>query len=92
MKKGEMQSYFNKTSNRWMFYFNIIGAKGDKCYRMRVYQKTKFDMIQEGMTFKFHNALNKGNDELWVTSRSIIAYAAVVETDNNLAVPSLPED
>lgn len=75
-----------------MHFFNVIGGNGTETYKIRIYQKARFDMIKEGMSFKFQNALKKTGNELWVTSRSIIAYAASVETSEDIQVPNLPEN
>ncbi|XP_019926604.3 uncharacterized protein [Magallana gigas] len=91
-KSKELQSYCNKTSNRTMHFFNVIGGNGTETYKIRIYQKARFDMIKEGMSFKFQNALKKTGNELWVTSKSIIAYAASVETSEDIQVPNLPEN
>lgn len=75
-----------------MHFFNVIGGNGTETYKIRIYQKARFDMIKEGMSFKFQNALKKTENELWITSRSIIAYAASVETSEDIQVPNLPEN
>ncbi|XP_061170865.1 uncharacterized protein LOC133180335 [Saccostrea echinata] len=91
-KSKELQSYFNKSSNKTMHFFNIIGGKGTEVYKIRIYQKARFDMIKEGMTFKFQNALKKTSTDLWITSKSVIAYAASVETSQEVDIPTLPEN
>uniref|UniRef100_A0A8W8NJL3 Uncharacterized protein n=1 Tax=Magallana gigas TaxID=29159 RepID=A0A8W8NJL3_MAGGI len=75
-----------------MHFFNVIGGNGTETYKIRIYQKARFDMIKERMSFKFQNALKKTGNELWITSRSIIAYAASVETIEEIEVPNLPEN
>lgn len=70
-----------------MHFFNVIGGNGTETYKIRIYQKARFDMIKE-----VQNALKKTGNELWITSRSIIAYAASVETSEDIQVPNLPEN
>ena len=74
MKKSpEIISYQNSGQN--MTYFNIIAADKQEVLQIRCYQRYKFDMIKEGMTFKFSNMIKK-KDCCWIISSSTIGYSA----------------
>lgn len=74
-----------------MHFFNIISGNDTEAYKIRIYQKARFDIIKKGMNLKFQYALKKTGNELWISS-SIIAYAASVETSEDIEVSYLPEN
>ncbi|XP_033731737.1 uncharacterized protein LOC117342277 [Pecten maximus] len=79
-RSDKILSYVNKTNQREMKYFNVVAAEGEVAYRIRVYQVNKLNMLQTGLSFKFHNMVAKGDKEYWITSNSTLAYSATVET------------
>lgn len=76
----EIQAYKNSKTDKMMKYFNLMCAENMKTYHVRVYLTGKYEMFKEGMTYKFKNAVAKGENELWVTK------------DTTLQIPPLPED
>ncbi|XP_062599934.1 uncharacterized protein LOC134261520 [Saccostrea cucullata] len=93
-KSKELQSYVNKTQNKEMVFFNVIGLQGRTYHHLRIYQRGKFHTIKEGMSFKFTNIVQKDKDLFWATSGSLIAYTSAVEVDPEIekCVPPLPEE
>lgn len=57
----EIQAYKNSKTDKMMKYFNLVCAENMKTYH------GKYEMFKEGMTYKFKNAVAKGENELWVT-------------------------
>lgn len=82
----EIQAYKNSKTDKMMKYFNLVCAENMKTYHVRVYLTGKYEMFKEGMTYKFKNAVVKGENELWVTKDTTIAYAVPV------TVHPTPED
>lgn len=91
-KSKSMKSYKNRTTGKEITYFNIVGGRGDMIYHGRVYLRSKFDWIKEGMSVKFKNVVSKDKDAFWVTSSSTVSYCAVVETSVDPTTVILPED
>lgn len=71
----EIQAYKNSKTDKMMKYFNLVCAENMKTYHVRVYLTGKYEMFKEGMTYKFKNSVAKGENELWVTKDTTIAYA-----------------
>lgn len=93
MKKSKtLQTYQNKQTNKEMTYFNLIGTEGSKSYHLRCYLKAKFNFVQEGRSYKFQNILQKSDNEFWVIGQSTVAFSSIVETDDTVNIPLLPED
>ncbi|XP_065941722.1 uncharacterized protein [Magallana gigas] len=88
----EIQAYKNSKTDKMMKYFNLVCAENMKTYHVRVYLTGKYEMFKEGMTYKFKNAVAKGENELWVTKDTTIAYAVPVTVHPSLQIPPLPED
>lgn len=86
----EIQAYKNSKTDKMMKYFNLVCAENMKTYHVRVYLTGKYEMFKEGMTYKFKNAVAKGENELWVTNDT--AYAVPVTVHPTLQIPPLPED
>lgn len=63
----EIQAYKNSKTDKMMKYFNLVCAENMKTYHVRVYLTGKYEMFKESMTYKFKNAVAKGENELWVT-------------------------
>lgn len=82
----EIQAYKNSKTDKMMKYFNLVFAENMKTYH------GKYEMFKEGMTYKFKNAVAKGENELWVTKDTTIAYAVPVTVHPSLQIPPLPED
>jgi len=93
-KSSSVLSYVNRTQNKEMHYFSVVAAEGQNIVGLRIYLRTKFNMVKEGMRFKFINIIAKAENEFWVTSHSSIAYSSIVEADPDLEVqiPLLPEN
>lgn len=91
-KSKTILSYRNKQSEREMTYFNIIAVKGHDSYYGRMYLKNRFQMIQEGTSFKFSNIISKGENTFWAGSNTSVSYCAVVETTVDSATLCLPEE
>lgn len=88
----EIQAYKTSKTDKMMKYFNLVCAENMKTYHVRVYLTGKYEMFKEGMTYKFKNAVPKGENELWVTKDTTIAYAVPVTVHPTLQIPPLPED
>jgi hypothetical protein len=88
----EMQAYKNSKTGKTMKFFNLVCAENMKTYHVRVYLTGKYDTFKQGMTYKFKNVVVKGENELWVTKDTTIAYASPVKVDPSLKIPPLPED
>lgn len=88
----EIQAYKNSKTDKMMKYFNLVCAENMKTYHVRVYLTGKYEMFKEGMTYKFKNAVAKGENELWVTKDTTIAYAVPVTVHPTLQIPPLPEN
>lgn len=49
-----------------MKYFNLVCVENMKIYYVRVYLIGKYEMLKEGMIYKFKNVVVKGENEFWV--------------------------
>lgn len=87
----EIEAYKNTKTDKMMKYFNLVCADNMKTFIVRVYLTGKNEMFKEGMTYKFKNAVVKGENELWVTKDTIIAYAVPVTVHTTRQIPPLPE-
>ncbi|KAJ8300230.1 hypothetical protein KUTeg_005733 [Tegillarca granosa] len=93
MKKSDaILTYMNNKTQKQMKYFNLIGVNGKEVYHIRVYLMSKFDMFTKGMCYKFQNVIQKSENELWVTSSSAVAYTGLVDTEEDIILPPLPEE
>ncbi|XP_062586787.1 uncharacterized protein LOC134248381 isoform X3 [Saccostrea cucullata] len=77
-----------------MMFFNLVCADRTQFYSLRVYQKHKFNNISVGRSYKFINAVNKGQNKYWVVASSLIAFTSGVDVPEQMVkqIPLLPEE
>ena len=77
-----------------MVFFNVVGLQGSTFYHFRVYQRSKFNTVKEGMCFKFSNIVQKDQNILWATAASVISYTSAVDVNVDMedSAPMLPEE
>ena len=75
-------------------YFNLIGCDGSLFHTLRVYQKSKFNTMAVGRSYKFGEVVQKPDGKFWVVASSMIALTAKVEVPEEILdnIPPLPEE